>query len=234
MSIAPVLWALPLPPSRPGQQATPRASRAMPVTWLSAFPAPATPSPNSTWATSAGSIISTSPVAASRTAARPSNVFIPIALLLEVGNSRRLLAIRFRGRRRFECEGQLVDLPGERERHLVAILHHHDPSARVLADVKGFVLWECDRGGVLHGMPGLFLAVHVQHACTPLAQTCTVGLEVKHDGVFPRVQLGPPPRCAFEVEQIIEEHHLAPAKSQLALAQEQTIAAEAPAFGDDH
>src|SRR4029453_13440375 len=76
--------------------------------------------------------------------------------------------------------------------------------------------------------------VHVQHARAPLAQTYTVGLEVEDDGVLAGLQLGALPRRALEVEQVIEEPHLAPAKSKLALAQEQTIAAEAPAFGDDH
>jgi hypothetical protein len=42
------------------------------------------------------------------------------------------------------------------------------------------------------------------------------------------------PRRALEVEQVVEEYHLAPADSELALAQEQPIAAEAPALGDDH
>ena len=51
---------------------------------------------------------------------------------------------------------------------------------------------------------------------------------------LPAPQLGPFPRRALEVEQVVEEHHLAPADSQFALAQEQAVAAEAPAFGDDH
>src|SRR4029434_535079 len=136
----------------------------------SAIPAPATPSPNSNWATSAGWITRASPVAASRTAARPSNFFIPIALLLEVGNSRKLLAIRFRVLLRFEVEGQFVDLAGELERNIVAILDERQRGASVLADVEGFVFRERDRGGVFHGIPGHFLTAHVQHARTPPAQ----------------------------------------------------------------
>ena len=37
------------------------------------------------------------------------------------------------------------------------------------------------------------------------------------------------PRRALEVEQVVEEHRLAPAESEFALAQEQAVAAEAPA-----
>ena len=114
---------------------------------------------------------------------------------------------------RFELEGQLVDLAGELERRVVAIFHQRDPGARVLADVEGFVLRERDRGGVFHGIPGHFLAVHGQHARASLAQTRTVGLEVEDDGVLAGFQLGPFPHRALEVEQVIEEHHLAPANA---------------------
>ena len=51
---------------------------------------------------------------------------------------------------------------------------------------------------------------------------------------LPAPQLRPFPDRALEVEQIVEEHDLAPAEAQLALAQEQAVAAEAPALGDDH
>jgi hypothetical protein len=62
----------------------------------------------------------------------------------------------------------------------------------------------------------------------------TIGLEVEHDGVLSGAQLGPCPRRALEVEQVVEEHHVAPANPFDALAQEESIAAEAPAIGDDH
>jgi hypothetical protein len=126
-----------------------------------------------------------------------------MALLLEVGKSRTLLAIRFRDLLRFEFEGQLVDLAGELERHIVAILDERQRGAGVLADVEGFVFRERDRGGVFHGIPGHFLTVHVQHARAPLAQPCTVGLEVEDDGVLAGLQLGALPRRALEVEQIM-------------------------------
>ena len=95
-----------------------------------------------------------------------------------------LLALHVRVLLRFELEGQLVDLAGELERNIVAILQQRDPGAGVLADVEGFVLRERDRGGVFHGIPGHFLAVHGQHARAALAQARTVGLEVEDDGVL--------------------------------------------------
>ena len=145
-----------------------------------------------------------------------------------------LLLLRSGRLLRLEVEGQLVDLAGELERNIVAVFHHRDAGAGVLADVEGFVLRERDRGGVLHGILGHFLAVHVEHARPSLAQAWPIGLEVEDDGVLAGSQLRPFPHRALEVEQVIEEHHLAAAESEFALAQEQAIAAEAPALGDDH
>ena len=51
---------------------------------------------------------------------------------------------------------------------------------------------------------------------------------------LPALQFRPLPDGALEVEQVVEEHHLAPIEAELALAQEQAVAAEAPALGDDH
>jgi hypothetical protein len=135
---------------------------------------------------------------------------------------------------RFELEGQLVDLAGELKRRVVTIFHQRDAGARVLANVERFILGERDRGCMLHGIPGHFLAVHGQHAGAPLAQTWAFGLEVEDDGVLARLQLWPFPHRALEVEQVIEEHHLALADALHAFAQEQSIAAEAPTLGDDH
>src|SRR5512136_1237191 len=77
------------------------------------------------------------------------------------------------GREGFQLEGHLVDLAGELERNIVAILHHRDACARVLADVEGLVLRERDRDGVFHGIPGHFLAIHEEEARPPFAQTRT-------------------------------------------------------------
>src|SRR6266481_1374066 len=90
---------------------------------------------------------------------------------------------------RFELERQLVDLTGELERRIVAILQHRDPGAGVLADVEGLVLRERDRRAVLNGFPGHFLAVHGEHACAALAETRPIRLEVEDDGVLAGAQL---------------------------------------------
>src|SRR5262245_34933147 len=134
----------------------------------------------------------------------------------------------------FEFERQRFDLAGELERSIVAIFQQRDPGARVLPDVERFVLWERDRSGVLQRVLGHFLTVHRQYAGAAFAQTRPVGLEVEDDGVLARVQLGPFPYRALKVEQIVEEHHLAAPDAELTLAQEQAVAAEAPALGDDH
>ena len=42
------------------------------------------------------------------------------------------------------------------------------------------------------------------------------------------------PGGALEVEQVVEKHDLAAADAELAFAEEQAVAAEAPALGDDH
>ena len=114
------------------------------------------------------------------------------------------------------------------------MLDHRDAGAGVLADVKGLVLWECDWCRVLQGIPRHFLAVDIEDAGAALAEALAFGLEVEGDGVLARAQLGAFPDRALEIEQIVEKHHFAAADAELALAQEQAVAAEAPAFGDDH
>src|SRR5215467_220598 len=121
-----------------------------------------------------------------------------------------LSALSFRLLLRLELEGQLVDLAGELEWRIVPILDQRHPGARVLADIEAFILRERDRGAVLHGIPGYLLAVHGEHARTTLAQARTIRLEVEHDGVPAGCQLGPLPHRAFQVEQVVEEHHPAP------------------------
>src|SRR5262249_62038780 len=115
-------------------------------------------------------------------------------------------------------EGQPVDLAGELERNVVAILDQRDPGARILADVESFVLRERDRGGVLHRIPSCLFTVHRQHAGTTFAQTRFVWLEIEHDGVLARCQLRSLPNRALEVEQIVEEHYSAAVEAKFALA----------------
>ena len=59
-------------------------------------------------------------------------------------------------------------------------------------------------------------------------------LEVEDDGVFAGIQFGPFPHRALEIEQVVEEHHLAPPYPEITLAQEEAIAAETPAVSDHH
>src|SRR4029077_4431977 len=92
---------------------------------------------------------------------------------------------------RVDVEGQFVDLAGELEWHIVAIVHERQRGTGVLSDIEGLVLREGDRSGVLHGIPGHFLAVHGQHARAARAQTETFRLEVKNDRVLARLQLRP-------------------------------------------
>ena len=49
-----------------------------------------------------------------------------------------------------------------------------------------------------------------------------------------RLEFGAFPGGALEVEEVVEEDRLAAAEAELALAQEQAVAAEAAALGDDH
>ena len=114
---------------------------------------------------------------------------------------------------RFEVKGELVDRAGELERNIVAILQQRDAGARVLADVEGFVLRERDWGAMFHGIFGHFLAIHREHALPALAQAWFIGLVVEDDGVLAGAQGRPCPDRALEVEQVVEKHRLAPAKS---------------------
>ena len=90
--------------------------------------------------TSDGTISNAAPVAALLTAAKTNTRFITLAL-------------RFCLRLRFELEGQLVDLPRERERNIVAILDHRDACARILANVEGFVLRNCHPTSPIRSLP---------------------------------------------------------------------------------
>src|SRR5258708_12882163 len=115
----------------PGQQAIPKAIRAMPVTRAIGIATPVSCSPNNACPTSDGTISNANPAAASPMAAKISTFFIvPITLGLDdtwsfARNGRKLLTLRFL--LRFELEGELVDLASELERNIVAILHPRHP-----------------------------------------------------------------------------------------------------------
>src|SRR5882724_2642185 len=162
----------------PGQQATPNAIRAIPVTRSNVMAMPVSSAPNSNCPINDGTISNATPVAASLAAAKTSTPFIaPVSpvllrpgcgvahppLIARAGHCLlHLLAFLCRHLGRSEVEGELVDLAGELERDIVAILQQRDAGTRVLADVEGFVLRERDRSSVLHGIPGDLLTVHVE------------------------------------------------------------------------
>src|ERR1039458_3235220 len=171
---------------------------AMPATRATGIATPVNGSPSNNCPTSEGTISNPNPVAASAIAVKISAYFIvppfrceASAMLEQLGLSLLLL------REGFEFKGQLVDLAGELERDFVAILDERKRSAGIQADVEGFVLRECDRGGVFHRIFGHFLAVHREHACPSFAQARTVGLEVEDDGVLAGAQLASFPNRAL-------------------------------------
>src|SRR5207247_3524373 len=91
----------------PGQQPTPNASKAMPVTRAAGLATPVNSAPNSSHPTSDGTISSASPVAASATAATVSTFFTQLLFL--IGATRSGIgenSLRLRGLfLRFEFEG---------------------------------------------------------------------------------------------------------------------------------
>src|SRR5262245_6909844 len=206
----------------PGQQASPKATNAMPVTRATGIATPASSAPNSNCPTNDGTISNANPVATSATAAKIRTFFIiPTTASICACKPVCLLLLSYRFLLRFEFEGQLINLASELEWNVIAVLQQCDPSARVLADVEVFVLRERDRGGVLQGILRYLLAIHRQHTRATLAQTRTVGLEVEHDGVLARRQLGAFPHRPFEVEQVVEEHNPSTIESKFTLAQKQ-------------
>src|SRR6266478_5398067 len=140
-----------------GKQATPNASRAMPATRATGLATPANSAPSNSRPTSDGTISNAAPMAASATAATVSSFFIQLAFRAgdRVGNGRKLLAILRGVLRRTQVEPQLVDLTGELEWTIVAILDHRYTGARVLTDVEVLIFRELDRGRVFHVF-GLF------------------------------------------------------------------------------
>ena len=83
-----------------------------------------------------------------------------------------------------EFEGELAELAGETERHLIILVVHWRPG--VHADVEGLVDAHQERDGVRDRLGGNLLAVHRQDAGAALAGAGAVVFEIKHDGVFAR------------------------------------------------
>src|SRR5258708_11272893 len=140
----------------PGKQAMPKAIRAMPAARAAGIATPASGSPSNNCPTSEGAISNANPVAASPIAAKISAFFIwpdltqSVALAILFGNGWKPLGLRLFNRirlrrchrpqfcpglcqcflsHRFELERQLVDLSGELEWHIAAILQHPYPLA---------------------------------------------------------------------------------------------------------
>src|SRR4030095_4608460 len=147
-----------------GQQPTPKASKAMPVTRAAGIATPVNSEPNNSRPTSDGTISSAIPVATSATAATVSTFFIlatrytTCCLIFRtgdpVGNGRKVLAILRGVLRRTQVEAQFVDLTGELERTIVAVLDHRYTGASVRPDVEILVFWELDGGRVFHRLLG--------------------------------------------------------------------------------
>ena len=136
--------------------------------------------------------------------------------------------------RRTKIIPEFEDLSGELERAVVAILDHRNTGAGVLTDIEVLVFREHDGRRVFqlllcHGLP-----IHEQLTRAAFAETGAVVLEVEPDGVFAGLEFRSFPGRPLEIEQIVEEHHVAPADAFDTLAQEQAVAAEPSAFGDDH
>src|SRR4029077_1355791 len=105
-----------------------------------------------------------------------------------VGNGRKLPAILRGVLRRTQVEPQLVDLTGELERTIVAILDHRDTGARVRANVEVLILRELDRGRVFHRLLGCRLPVHEQLTRTTFTEAGAGVLELEPNGVFSRLE----------------------------------------------
>src|SRR5690349_12202916 len=138
-----------------------------------------------------------------------------------------------RNLRRSELERQLVDLAGELERQLVAVVH---AGAGINADVEGLVDRHDERDRVRDRLAGNLLAVNGQHAAAALAIAGPVIFEIERDGVLARLErrAQPVPRTdagfpavSFQVQHVVYE-------DRLALQQIETVAAESAAEGRDH
>src|SRR5271165_684793 len=220
----------------PGQQATLSAISAMPATRATGIATPVSCSPNNNCPTNDGTISNANPVVASPTAARTSALFIRVGIQCYAPVEPPADAvILFRSRlTRIEFDGKLVNLAGEFEWCVVAILQKRQRGAGVHSDIEGLVFREGDRRAVLHGISGHFLTVHIKHACAAFAQTGFNWLVVELDCVLTGFQIRPLPHGALEIEQVVKKHDLASPKAEFAFAEEQAVATEPPSLGHDH
>src|SRR5271167_5177845 len=106
-----------------GQQATPNAIRAMPVTRATVAAMPVSSTPSSNCPTSDGRVSRPRPVAVWATDAKIRSFFIRLVSGAgnRVGNGRKILALFFRQLLRSEIKRDCVDGACELERNVVAI-----------------------------------------------------------------------------------------------------------------
>ena len=86
--------------------------------------------------------------------------------------------------RRPKLERQLIELPGEAERHLVILVING--GTRVDAHVKSFVDGHDERNGVRDFPGGDVLIVDPQDASAAFAESRAIVFEFEHEGVLAR------------------------------------------------
>src|SRR5215475_13447047 len=135
---------------------------------------------------------------------------------------------------RLELEGELVELAGEAERHVVPVFEEADRRAGIHADIKALIPLEGEGNRVLHGLLVHLLAVHAQRAGAAFAEAAAVELEIEDERVLTGREFGACPCRALEIEEVVQEHRFASADAELAFAKKKAVAAECPALGHDH
>ena len=148
-----------------------------------------------------------------------------------------LLDVFRRELRPVDGQGQLVELAGELERHLIVLVVHR--RAGIGAHVEVLVPLQRHRNGLFHLLRRDHLAVDLEYAGAAAAQaagaaegerggTQTVVLEVEFERVLAGCErLRTFPLDALEIDQVPGEH-------RLALEQIEAVAGEAAALGHDH
>src|SRR5258708_2420171 len=112
---------------------------------------------------------------------------------------------------RLEVERELVELAGEPERRVVAILDLRNACPRIHPNIERLVPLENEGDGVLDVLLVRLLAVDNERAGAALAEAPAVELEVEHQRVLAGLELGTRPNLALEIEQVVQEDGLAPA-----------------------
>src|SRR5271165_4951989 len=151
----------------------------------------------------------------------------PGILVLRDGDCFRSRLVVLRGKlRRTEFEGELVDLAGEGEGHLIVVVVH--PGAGIHANVEGLVSYfqESDRVCLLSCRN--YLAVYFQFTTAALSDAGAVIGVLENDRVLARGEwLLADPSIMRECEHVVVEH-------RLAFEQVQPIPTKPPSIGDDH